>query len=101
MKIRTDDYRVPEGEAVDLAKWSTKVKPAYKSHSDYKRMLADHVTELSALQEMHYAANRYAVLFVFQAMDTAAKDGVIRHVMSGVNPQGCQVFSFKHPSCEE
>jgi PPK2 family polyphosphate:nucleotide phosphotransferase len=101
MKIRTDDYRISEGEAVDLAKWSTEVKPAYKSKSDYKSMLAEHVVELSALQEMHYAANRYAVLFIFQAMDTAGKDGVIRHVMSGVNPQGCQVFSFKHPSGEE
>ena len=101
MKIKTDDYRVPEGEAVDLAKWPTEVKPAYKSKGDYKSTLAEHVVELSALQEMHYAANRYAALFIFQAMDTAGKDGVIRHVMSGINPQGCQVFSFKHPSGEE
>ena len=57
--------------------------------------------ELSSLQRLLYASNRYAVLVIFQAMDAAGKDGAIRHVMSGVNPQGCQVFSFKHPSADE
>ena len=57
--------------------------------------------ELSSLQRLHYASNRYALLLIFQAMDAAGKDGAIRHVMSGVNPQGCQVFSFKHPSATE
>ena len=56
---------------------------------------------LSALQELLYASNRYAILLIFQAMDAAGKDGAIKHVMSGVNPQGCQVFSFKHPSADE
>jgi PPK2 family polyphosphate:nucleotide phosphotransferase len=101
MKIDTDDYRVGEDKAVNLAKWPTEVKRYYKSKEQYEALLADHVAELSALQEIHYAANRYAVLFILQAMDTAGKDGVIRHVMSGINPQGCQVFSFKHPSGEE
>ena len=101
MKIRVADYRVPEGEAVDLAKWPTEVRAVYKSKDDYKRLLSDNVAELSAFQELNYAADRYALLLIFQAMDTAGKDGVIRHVMSGVNPQGCQVFSFKHPSGEE
>ena len=64
-------------------------------------MLAKHVGELSALQQLHYASARHAVLLVFQAMDAAGKDGAIRDVMSGVNPQGCQVFSFKHPSAAE
>jgi PPK2 family polyphosphate:nucleotide phosphotransferase len=59
------------------------------------------VNELSELQRLHYASNRHAVLLIFQAMDAAGKDGAIRHVMSGVNPQGCQVFSFKHPSATE
>jgi len=59
------------------------------------------VEELSSFQRLHYASNRYAVLLIFQAMDAAGKDGAIRHVMSGVNPQGCQVFSFKHPSATE
>ncbi len=101
MKIDTDDFRVPEGKTIDLAKWPTEVKPYYKSKHHYKELLSEHIAELSKLQEVHYAANRYTVLLVLQAMDTAGKDGVIRHVMSGVNPQGCQVFSFKHPSGEE
>jgi polyphosphate kinase 2 (PPK2 family) len=59
------------------------------------------VEELSSLQELHYASNLYAVLLIFQAMDAAGKDGAIRHVLSGVNPQGCRVFSCKHPSATE
>jgi polyphosphate kinase 2 (PPK2 family) len=57
-----------------------------------------HIAQLSSLQQLLYASNRYAVLLIFQEMDAAGKDGAIKHVMSGVNPQGCQVFSFKHPS---
>ena len=57
--------------------------------------------ELSSLQRLHYASNRYAMLLIFQGMDAAGKDGAIRHVMSGVNPQGCEVSSFKQPSAEE
>jgi PPK2 family polyphosphate:nucleotide phosphotransferase len=64
-------------------------------------MLGDHIGRLVKLQDLLYADKRYAVLFIFQAMDAAGKDGAIKHVMSGVNPQGCQVFSFKHPSTEE
>ena len=101
MKMDTDDFRVGEGKTVDLTKWPTEVKRYYKSKEHYAELLADHIAELRELQEVHYAANRHAVLFILQAMDTAGKDGVIRHVMSGVNPQGCQVFSFKHPSGEE
>jgi PPK2 family polyphosphate:nucleotide phosphotransferase len=59
------------------------------------------VDELNSLQRLHCASNRYALLLIFQGMDSAGKDGAIRHVMSGVNPQGCQVFSFKQPSAEE
>jgi PPK2 family polyphosphate:nucleotide phosphotransferase len=57
--------------------------------------------ELNSLQRLHYASSRYAFLLIFQGMDTAGKDGAIRHVLSGVNPQGCEVFSFKQPSTEE
>lgn len=64
-------------------------------------LLGEHVARLSALQQLLYASNRFAILLIFQAMDAAGKDGAIRHVMSGVNPQGCQVFSFKHPSAAE
>jgi len=101
MKIETENYRVREGDDVDLDKWPTKGKPVCKSKEDYKALLDDHITQLSDLQRLHYACNRHAVLLIFQAMDAAGKDGAIRHVMSGVNPQGCQVFSFKHPSAAE
>lgn len=101
MKININDFLVKEGEKVNLKKWPTLVEPVYKSKKDYHKQLEEHVVELSALQRLHYASNRYAVLLIFQAMDAAGKDGAIRHVMSGVNPQGCQVFSFKHPSATE
>jgi len=101
MKIHTKDFRVREGDEVDLDKWPTKVDPVYKSKEQYQKLLEEHVAQLSALQHLHYATNRHAILLIFQAMDAAGKDGAIRHVMSGVNPQGCQVFSFKHPSAAE
>ncbi|MEO6994939.1 MAG: ADP-polyphosphate phosphotransferase [Lacunisphaera sp.] len=101
MKIRTNDFRVAAGKAVDLKRWPTRVKPVYSSQHDYHQTLRRQVKELNQLQRLHYASNRCAVLLIFQAMDAAGKDGAIRHVMSGVNPQGCQVFSFKHPSAAE
>lgn len=101
MKIKSKDFQVKEGEKVKLDKWPTLVEPVYKSKKKYNKLLAEQVEELSALQRLHYASNRYAVLLIFQAMDAAGKDGAIRHVMSGINPQGCQVFSFKHPSATE
>jgi PPK2 family polyphosphate:nucleotide phosphotransferase len=101
MKINSNDFRVREGEDVDLKKWRTRIDPVYKSKEQYARLLEEHVAQLSAMQQLHYATNRHAMLLIFQAMDAAGKDGAIRHVMSGVNPQGCQVFSFKHPSATE
>ena len=101
MKIHSKDFRVREGDEVNLKKWPTTVKPVYKSKEQYQKLLAEHVAQLSSQQQLLYASNRHAVLLIFQAMDAAGKDGAIRHVMSGVNPQGCQVFSFKHPSAEE
>jgi PPK2 family polyphosphate:nucleotide phosphotransferase len=101
MKIRSKDFRVREGDEVDLGKWSTQVERVYKSKQHYQELLGEHVAQLSSLQQLLYASNRYAVLLIFQAMDAAGKDGAIRHVMSGVNPQGCQVFSFRHPSANE
>jgi PPK2 family polyphosphate:nucleotide phosphotransferase len=94
-------YRVHEGSKVRLRKWPTRVKPLYKSRSHYQQLLGEQVEELSALQKLLYAANQHAILLIFQGMDAAGKDGAIKHVMSGVNPQGCQVFSFKHPSAAE
>jgi PPK2 family polyphosphate:nucleotide phosphotransferase len=101
MKIDPSDHRVQPGEKVDLAQRPTKIALVYDSKKAYKKMLKARVDELSELQRMHYASNQHAVLLIFQAMDAAGKDGAIRHVMSGVNPQGCQVFSFKQPSAEE
>jgi PPK2 family polyphosphate:nucleotide phosphotransferase len=101
VKINSNDYRVGPKDDVNLRQWPTKVDPVYKSSKDYQHILSEHVAKLSALQQLHYATNRHAVLLIFQAMDAAGKDGAIRHVMSGVNPQGCQVFSFKHPSAVE
>lgn len=101
MKVNSKDFQVKEGEQVQLEKWPTLVKPVYKSKKSYNKLLAAQVAELSDLQRLHYASNRYSLLLIFQAMDAAGKDGAIRHVMSGINPQGCQVFSFKHPSATE
>lgn len=101
MKIVSNDFRVPSSAKLKLGQWPTLVKPFYKTKEHYRELLDDHVSELSTLQELLYASNTHAVLLIFQAMDSAGKDGAIRHVMSGVNPQGCQVFSFAHPSAEE
>ncbi|NTU93135.1 MAG: polyphosphate kinase 2 family protein [Chlorobiaceae bacterium] len=101
MDINRDMFRVSEGEHVDLEKRPTMIGALYGDKREYREMLAAHVEQLSRLQQVHYADNRYAVLLIFQAMDAAGKDSIIRHVMSGINPQGCQVFSFRHPSPEE
>jgi PPK2 family polyphosphate:nucleotide phosphotransferase len=101
MKIDTKDFRVREGERVNLKKWPTEVSPVYKSKEQYQQLLQEHIQQLSEMQDLLYASGHYALLLIFQAMDAAGKDGAIKHVMSGVNPQGCQVFSFKHPSPEE
>jgi PPK2 family polyphosphate:nucleotide phosphotransferase len=101
VKIHSDDFKVPTGKKVNLDKWPTIVPPYFKSKEQYQTILHEHVASLSSLQQLHYASGRYAMLLIFQGMDSAGKDGAIRHVMSGVNPQGCEVFSFKQPSAEE
>src|SRR4051812_17505384 len=98
MKMYSEDFRAAEGKKIHLRNWATQTKKIYRSKHDYEEVLADHIDRLDKLQRLLYASNRHAVLIIFQAMDAAGKDGVIRHVMSGINPQGCQVFSFKHPS---
>jgi PPK2 family polyphosphate:nucleotide phosphotransferase len=98
MKIKSKEFRVAEGDKVDLDKWPTKVDPVYKTKDQYKSLLEDHVGKLASLQRLHWASNRYAVLVILQATDAAGKDGAVRHVMSGVNPQGCRVYSFKQPT---
>jgi PPK2 family polyphosphate:nucleotide phosphotransferase len=101
MKVRATDFRVEEGDQVKLDKRPTAVEPIYESKKHYQKLLKKHVDELSSLQQLLYASNCYALLLIFQAMDAAGKDGAIKHVMSGVNPQGCQVFSYRHPSATE
>jgi len=101
MKINSKDFRVRPGEKVKLREWPTRVKPICRTKKRYQKLLRDHVAQLTVLQRLHYASDRYALLLIFQGMDAGGKDGAIRHVMSGVNPQGCEVFSFKQPSAEE
>jgi PPK2 family polyphosphate:nucleotide phosphotransferase len=101
MKINSKDFRVDPGDHVKLRKWPTTIAPICRSKKQYQKLLAKHVEALSSLQDLHYASARYALLMIFQGMDSAGKDGAVRHVMSGVNPEGCEVFSFKQPSAEE
>jgi len=96
-----DDFRVQKGDEVELRKWPTVVRPVYNSTEHYQELLAQHIARLSILQQLLYASKRFAVLLIFQGTDSAGKDGAIQHVMSGVNPQGCQVFSFEQPSATE
>jgi PPK2 family polyphosphate:nucleotide phosphotransferase len=100
MKIETKEFLVAEGKKLDLRKRPTRCVVC-ESKDQYKEVLADHVKQLEEVQQLLYGANQYALLVVFQGMDAAGKDGAIRHVMSGVNPQGCEVTSFKQPSAEE
>ena len=101
MKINSKDFRVRPGKKVTLKERPTMVKPFCKSKKRYNELLEEHVEALSSLQSLHYASSRYALLLIFQGMDAAGKDGAIQHVMSGVNPEGCDVFSFKQPTADE
>src|SRR5450830_1148489 len=101
MKIDCDGFRIAEGKKVGLAKRPTTVQPLYKSRKRYQELIEEQIAELAVQQTMLYANNSHSLLLIFQAMDAAGKDSAIKHVMSGVNPQGCQVYSFKHPSAEE
>ena len=98
MKINSKDFRVPSGKKGNLSAWPTLVKPYFQSKDEYQKLLEAHKDELSKQQRLHYASGRYALLLIFQGMDTAGKDGAIAHVMSGVDPAGCEVYSFKQPS---
>ena len=101
MKIDSNDFRVPPSKEFKLNDRPTVIKPYCKSKKQYRKTLESHIAELSSLQQLHYASNHYALLLIFQGIDAAGKDGAIRHVMSGVNPEGCEVYSFKQPSAEE
>lgn len=84
-----------------MLKRTPQVAPLYESKKAYKKLLKKQVSALKDQQQLQYAHDKYSLLLVFQAMDAAGKDGTIKHVMSGINPQGFQVFSFKQPSAAE
>ena len=92
---------MPPGAKVRLAKWPTLIQPLCKTKEEYEDLLNKTRDDLSSLQKLQYALNEYALLLIFQGMDSAGKDGAIAHVMSGVNPQSCEVTSFKQPSAQE
>ena len=100
-RLATAPYRVKPDRKLHLKRFATAVPPLYRSEEDARQQLARQVKRTSELQDVLYADDRHALLLIFQAMDAAGKDGAIKHVMSGVNPQGCQVWSFKQPSTEE
>lgn len=101
MKLNPSKFRVPPGGKWQLQAAPTERKPFYKSKAHYRELLGQQIEELTALQSLLYAHNRYALLLVFQAMDAGGKDSAIKHVMAGVDPQGCEVHSFKKPSADE
>jgi len=101
MKINTKDFCAGHEEKIKLKEWPTIVKPFYKSKTHFLSLLEKHIETLSELQKIHYASNQFALLLIFQGIDAAGKDGAIQHVLSGINPEGCEVFSFKEPSVEE
>ncbi len=101
MKLDIDTFTVPEGDKFKLKDRPTKIDAIYQSKNDYRELLQDQIEEVRERQRMLYAQDQHSLLMIFQGMDTAGKDGAIRHVMSGINPSGCQVYSFKRPSSEE
>jgi len=101
LKNSPDRCRVTEGTNVKLKEWPTCFEPLTENKHQYQEQLDDHVDRMNELQTLLYADQRYSLLLIFQGMDASGKDGAIEHVMSGVNPQGCQVHSFKQPSAAE
>ena len=101
MKIHTDDFRVRPRQKLNLEHVPTDLRGMDQKKSKFDERLQENIAKLQSLQNLLYADNRFALLLIFQAMDAAGKDSTIKKVMSGVNPQGCQVYSFKHPSAEE
>ena len=99
--MNTKKFRVEPGQKARLDKRSTKSTDGYKNKSEAKGKLASDIARMQEYQDMFYAADTYSLLIIFQALDAAGKDGAIKHVMSGLNPQGCQVASFKSPSSNE
>ena len=99
--MKTEKFLVPEGKKVNLKNYQTDDTGDYTDKKQAEKDLAKNIERLAELQDVLYAQNEHALLIIFQAMDAAGKDSAIKHVMSGLNPQGTQVFSFKQPSSEE
>ena len=99
--VKFDDYRIGPGASVALKKIDTRDSGGVSGKQEARALLAQGIERMAELQDLLYADNRFGVLLIFQAMDAAGKDSAIKHVMSGINPQGCQVHSFKAPSAEE
>ncbi len=94
-------YRVPFKKNLSLSDYPTDSNGKFKSREDAENLLEKNIKQMAALQDKLYAHDKFALLLIFQAMDAAGKDGAIKNVMSGLNPQGTQVYSFKQPSAEE
>ncbi|HHG83532.1 MAG TPA: polyphosphate kinase 2 family protein [Bacteroidetes bacterium] len=101
LKIDLQDFYFDPQNSTSVSSLPNEVTPLYKKKSDYRDLLEKNTAEIHDLQNLMYAHDRYALLLIFQGMDSAGKDGAIRHVMTGINPAGVQVFSFKKPSKEE
>lgn len=99
--MKPEEFRVPPGKKIRLRDLDPDETGGFKGKEAAADKLADDIRKLAELQDVLYAQDTYALLLIFQALDAAGKDSVIKHVMSGVNPQGCQVYSFKTPSAEE
>lgn len=102
LELRLKHVMVPPGDKISLQKdFDPGFTANFKDKKDARKKLTQNIAELAKYQDVLYAQDTYALLLIFQAMDAAGKDGAIKHVMSGINPQGCQVYSFKSPSAEE
>ena len=101
MKIDTTLFLAQPGAKIFLKKWPTVMGPFYGSKEQYQELLDKQIALLSSLQALLYASSTYSLLLIFQAMDAAGKDGAIKHVMSGIDPQGCEVYTFKRPSAQD
>ena len=99
--MNIDKFRVSKGESLNLSNHQTDFTGDYTDKGNAEKDLKKNIKRLKELQRVLYADDKQSLLIIFQAMDAAGKDGTIRHVMSGLNPQGCQVYSFKQPSKEE
>lgn len=94
-------FLAPHKKEINLKDYDTSFTGKFKGKEEAQQKLQDDINEMAHLQDILYASNKYGLLLIFQAMDAAGKDGTIKHVMSGINPQGCEVYSFKAPSQQE